>query len=239
MKKQNLIILLSLIFLLNINCTSKSKDAQTNIPKNNISVEKQITPDSFTFYIPLNYDKKEYSIKVVCEKDSIYTDISNITSNLSLPKAFYTILQENFGLATWLINNDYNSAFEIYKDFKFKRPDFVEYRKSKFREFSSKLLYVVDVDEDGYDDILLLNLQNSMRDNDVYAMFKGSKNGISYKENFFDKVAFYGWDKTGKYLITGVSDTRERIFSKNKIVSDKLVFIEKCTENVISDKFCW
>ncbi|MBO6185491.1 MAG: hypothetical protein J6O88_12510, partial [Chryseobacterium sp.] len=72
-----------------------------------------------------------------------------------------------------------------------------------------------------------------------YAMFKGSKNGISYKENFFDKVAFYGWDKTGKYLITGVSDTRERIFSKNKIVSDKLVFIEKCTENVISDKFCW
>ncbi|MBD3907210.1 hypothetical protein NAL32_21175 [Chryseobacterium sp. Ch-15] len=192
MKKQNLIILLSLIFLLNINCTSKSKDTQTNIPKNNISVEKQITPDSFTFYIPLNYDKKEYSIKVVCEKDSIYTDISSITSNLLLPKEFYSILQDNFGLANWVMHTDYKTAYEIYKDLKFKRPDLVEYKKSKFGEFSSKLLYIVDVDEDGYVDILLLDLQNSMRDNDVYVMFKGSKNGISYKDFSIKRLSMDG-----------------------------------------------
>jgi len=239
MKKQNLVMLLFLIFFVNINCTSKGKDAPTNLPTDHNAVEEQRTPDSFTFFIPLNYDKKEYSIKLVCEKDSIYTDISSITSDLSLPKEFYTILQDNFGLATWLINTDYKSAYGIYNDLKFKRPDFVDYNKSKFGEFSSKLLYVIDVDEDGYDDILLLDLQNSMRDNDVYVMFKGGKNGILYKEKFFDKVAFYGWDKTGKHLITGVSDTRERKLFKNKIVGDKLKTIDQCIEYAVSDKFCW
>lgn len=237
-KKTKLLILLSLMFFFNINCTNKVKDAQTNFSTDNISVEER-KPDFFTFYISLNYDNKEYSIKLVCEKDSTYTDISSITSNLSLPKEFYTILQENFGLATWLINTDYKSAYEMYKNLKFKRSDLVEYKKSKFKESSSKLLYVVDVDEDGYDDILLLDLQNSMWDNDVYVMFKGSKNGVLYKEKFFDKAAFYGWDKTEKYLITGVSDTRERKLIKNKIIQEKLFPIEKCTEYVVSGKSCW
>lgn len=239
MKKQNLVMLLFLIFFVNINCTSKGKDTPTNVPPDHKSVEKQTSQNSFIFYIPLNYDKKEYSIKLVCEKDSTYTDISSITSNLSLPKEFYNILQDNFGLATWLINTDYQSAYETYKGLKFQRSDFVEYKKSKLREFSSKLLYVIDADEDGYDDILLLDLQNSMRDNDVYVMFKGGKNGISYKEKFFDKVAFYGWDKTGKYLITGVSDTKERKLYKNKIVGDRLKAVDQCTEYAVSDQLCW
>jgi len=80
------------------------------------------------------------------------------------------------------------------------------YKRSYFRDFSARLFYIVDVD---YDDMLLLDLQNGMRDNNVYVMFKGGKNGISYLKEFFHKVAFYGWDKTAKYLITGVSDTKE------------------------------
>lgn len=237
MKTHNLILLFSVIFSININCSGK--DIHSDLPHRNSRIEKEKPSDSFTFYIPLNYDNKEYSIKLVCEKDSIYTDISGITSNLSLPKEFYTILKDNFGLATWLINTDYKSAYGTYKDLNFKRADFVEYKKSKFREFSSKLLYVVDVDGDGYDDLLLLDLQSSMQDNDVYAMFKGGKNGISFEKNFFNKAAFYGWDKTEKYLITGVSDTKERKLYKNKIVQGKLKTIDQCTEYAVSDKLCW
>lgn len=174
-------------------------------------------PDAFIVDTPFNYDGKRYNIQLLCEKDNGHTSISNITSNLSLPKEFYTILQDNFGLATWLINSDYKSAYENYKNLKFKRADFVEYKKNYISEFSSKLLYILDVDQDGYDDILLLNLQNSMQDNDVYTIFKGGKNGFSFEENFFNKAAFYGWDKTGKYLITGLSDTKERKLYKNKV----------------------
>lgn len=237
MKTHNLIILLSLIFSINFNCSSKDK--QTKSTTDNVSVEKQTIPDSFILHIPLRYNHKEYSIKIVCEKDSIYTNISNITSNLSLPKEFYTILQDNFGLADWLIDTDYKKAYAIYKDLKFQGVDFGEYKKSKVGEFSSKLLYIVDIDEDGYDDILLLDLQNSMGDNDVYAMFKGGENGISYKENFFNTVAFYGWDNTGKYLITGINDIREKKLFKNKIAEGKLMIIDQCIEYPESDKFCW
>jgi hypothetical protein len=240
MKTHHLIISLSLIFSININCSSK--DAHTNSPtynRNNISVEKKKSSDSFTFIIPLKYNNKEYSIQLVCERDGVDTNISSITSNLTLPKEFYKILQDNFGLATWLINSDYKSAYENYKKLKFKRADFVEYVKKYIREFSSKLLYISDVDQDGYDDILLLDLQNSMQDKDVYDMFKGGKNGISFEENFFDQAAFYGWDKTGKYLITGVSDTKERKLYKNKIVGGKLKTVDECTENATTDKLCW
>ncbi|KAB1231375.1 hypothetical protein [Chryseobacterium viscerum] len=196
-------------------------------------------PDSFIINTPFKYNGKNHNIQLLCEKDSFQTNISSITSNLTLPEEFYAILQDNFGLATWLINSDYQSAYEDYKNLKFKRTDFVEYEKNSGRKFSSKLLYISDVDQDGYDDILLLNLQSSTPDNDVYAMFKGGKNGISYKEKFFDKVAFYGWDKTGKYLITGVSDTKERKLYKNTIVGGQLKTVDQCTEYAVSDKFCW
>ncbi|WP_265132079.1 hypothetical protein [Chryseobacterium oranimense] len=237
MKAHNLIILLSLIFSININCSGK--EAHTNLPANNINVEKEKASDSFTFIIPLHYNNKEYSIQLLCEKDSVYTNVSSITSNLTLPKEFYTILQDNFNSSTGLINTDYESAYENYKNLKFKRTDFVEYEKKYVREFSSKLLYIFDVDQDGYEDILLLDLQNSMRDNDVYVMFKGGKNGISLEENFFNKAAFYGWDKTGKYLITGMSDAGERKLYKNQVVGGKLKRVDQCTEYAVSDKFCW
>ncbi|SHH05571.1 hypothetical protein SAMN05421866_1967 [Chryseobacterium oranimense] len=237
MKAHNLIILLPLIFSININCSGK--EAHTNLPANNINVEKERASDSFTFIIPLHYNNKEYSIQLLCEKDSVYTNVSSITSNLPLPKEFYTILQDNFNSSTGLINTDYESAYENYKNLKFKRTDFVEYEKKYVREFSSKLLYIFDVDQDGYEDILLLDLQNSMRDNDVYVMFKGGKNGISLEENFFNKAAFYGWDKTGKYLITGMSDAGERKLYKNQVVGDKLKRVDQCTEYAVSDKFCW
>lgn len=237
MKIHNLIISLSLIFSININCSGK--DAHTNPVTNNSRVEKEKQSDSFTFIIPLKYNNKEYSIQLVCKKDSAYANISSIISNLPLPKEFYTILEDNFGLATWLINSDYKSAYENYKNLKFKRADFVEYDKKYIRKFSSKLLYISDVDQDGYDDILLLNLQNSTPDNDAYAMFKGGKNRISYKAKFFDKAAFYGWGKTGKYLITGVSYTKERKLYKNTIVGGQLKTVDQCTEYAVSDKFCW
>lgn len=237
MKTHHIIVLLSLIFSTNINCSSK--DTHADLPANNIRVEKEKPSDSFTFSIPLNYNNKGYSIQVLCQRDSVYTNISSITSNLPLPKEFYAILQGNLDLATWLINSDYKSAYKNYKKMKFKRADFVEYDINYIREFSSKLLYVLDVDQDGHEDILLLDLQNSRRDNDVYTMFKGSKNGILFEENFFNKAAFYGWDKTGKYLITGVSDTRERKLYKNKIIRGKLKTIDKCVEYAVSNKVCW
>lgn len=237
MKTYHLIILFSLIFSVHTNCSGK--DAHTHLPANDSRIEQETPSDSFTFIIPVKYNNKEYSIQVLCERDGMNINISSITGNLPLPKEFYTILQDNFGLATELINPDYKSAYENYKNLKFRRADFVEYEKKYIRDFSSKLLYILDIDQDGYDDILLLNLQNSMQDNDVYALFKGSKNGISFEENFFDKTAFYGWDKTGKYVITGVSDTKERKLYKNKIVGGQLKTIDQCTEYAVSDQLCW
>lgn len=234
MKTHSLVIFLSLIFFININ--DACKEAHTHLPAN---IKKEKPSDSFTFIIPLSFNNKVYSIQLLCEKDSVYTNVSSITSNLSLPKEFYTILQDNFNSSTDLISSDYKSAYENYNKFKFKRTDFVEYEKKDIREFSSRLLYVLDVDQDGYEDILLLDLQNSVRDNDVYVMFKGGENGISLEANFFDKAAFYGWDKTGRYLITGVNDTGERKLYKNQIIGGKLKRVDQCTEYVGSAKFCW
>ncbi|MDP9962001.1 hypothetical protein [Chryseobacterium lathyri] len=60
-----------------------------------------------------------------------------------------------------------------------------------------------------------------------------------FVSDFFNQAAFYGWDKTGKYLITGVSDTKERKLYKNKIVGGNLKTVDQCTEYAVSDKFCW
>ena len=197
-------------------------------------------PDSFIVNTPFKYNGKEHNIQITCERSQNNSVmITKVTSDLLLPKNFHTILENDFSLRNFYFPDNYETAYKEYATNKFIGDWLAIYKRNYFRDFSPRLLYIVDVDDDGYDDLLLLDLQNSMRDNNVYVMFKGDKNGVSYKENFFDKVAFYGWDKTGKYLITGISDTRERKLYKNKIVRGKLKVVDQCTEYAVSDKFCW
>lgn len=197
-------------------------------------------PDSFIVNTPFKYNGKKYNIQLTCERSQNNSVmVTKVTSDLLLPKNFHTVLEDDFSLRNFYFPDNYDTAYKEYAANKFIGDWLAMYKRNHFRDFSPRLLYIVDVDDDGYDDILLLDLQNSMRDNNVYIMFKGGKNGISYKEKFFDKAAFYGWDKTGKYLITGVSDTKERKLYKNKIVGGKLKTIDRCTEYAVSDKLCW
>lgn len=192
----------------------------------------------FILNIPLNYSNKEYSIKVVCEKDSIYTDISNITSNLSLPKEFHSILQNNFGLANWVMHTDYKTAYGIYKDLKFQRTDFIEYKKASLKNFFLSF-YMFWMSMKMVMMIYYFSIFKTVCKIMTYMLCSKEAKREFHIKIFFDKPAFFGSDKTGKYLITGVSDSKKRTLYKNKIVKGKLISIDKCTENLMSDKLCW
>lgn len=197
-------------------------------------------PDSFMVNTPFKYNGKKYNIQLTCERSqSNSVMVTKVTSDLLLPKNFQDILENDFSIRNFYFPDNYDTAYKEYAANKFIGDWLAMYKKNHFRDFSSRLLYIVDVDDDSYDDILLLDLQSSMRDNDVYVMFKGGKKGISFEKNFFNKAAFYGWDTTGKYLITGVSDTKERKLYKNKIVQGKLKTVDQCKEYAVADKLCW
>lgn len=207
-------------------------------------------PSKYAVTIPLEVNKKKMDIRLLLSKSEELSRGKKYTiveieenTNSFLPKSAYECISGTIELQHWnVINNkSYYHAYDYYKNNGFKENDFVKKKKIIFGNGDYSFITITDVDNDGYEDLLILDLANSMRDNDVYQFYKWSEkqSKFIFIPNFFDKAAFYGWDKTGKYLITGVSDTRERKLYKNKIVRGKLKIVDTCTEYAVSDKFCW
>lgn len=197
--------------------------------------------NSFVLHIPVSYNRDSCTISIVCEryKDNS-VDVVDVSGTRLLPKEFYKVFHDNFGLGDEIMHSlDYDSAYNYYKKQDFIDTNFVSYQKESRKCFRSKSIYIIDIDHDGLDDVLLLNLQESMRDNNTYEMFKGTKDNIVYKRNFFQNRAFLGWDETKEYLITGVSDTKKRRLYKNRIKHTRLIVIDKCIEYAVSEEYCW
>lgn len=206
-------------------------------------------PSKYMVKVPLEFNKRSLDIRLQLSKSERllrgknYTiaEIEN-TDNI-LPKSAYKCIEGTIELQDWqtINNKSYSYTYDYYKKKDFKENDFVSKKKMIFRNENYNFITITDVDNDGYEDLLILDLSSSMKDNDMYQFYKWSeKEGkFIFIPNFFDKAAFYGWDKTGKYLITGVSDTKERKLYKNKITQGKLKTIDQCTEYAVSDKLCW
>lgn len=193
-------------------------------------------------FIPFNFNNKEYKIELTCEKSENNTvNITKVSSDFSsIPNNFYNLILEDFSIKNKLMEpNNFEKSFVYYKNKGFVERELVSYKKEYFKEFSENLIYIVDINKDGFDDILVQDSQNSMNDASFYKLYLGTKAGICEKNDFFKNRAFFGWDKIGKYIITGISNTRERNLIKNKISKTNLIPIGKCTENAISDKYCW
>lgn len=192
--------------------------------------------------IPFNYNSKEYKIELTCEKSDYNTvNITNATSNLSsIPNSFYTLLLDDFSIKNRLMEpENFEKSYQFYKKNGFVENELISYKKDDFRNFYENLMYIIDINDDGFDDILIIDSQNSMNDASVYKTFFGAKNSIALKNDFFKNDAFFGWDKTEKFIITGISDTNERRLTKNKIIRNSLVSVEKCTEDTVSEQQCW
>lgn len=207
-------------------------------------------PLQYVVTIPLEVNKKKMDIRLRLSKSKdlagrknyIIPEIQEDTNGF-LPKSAYECIEGTVELQHWQVINksSYYDTYDYYKNKDFKENDFVNKKKMIFRNEDYNFISVTDVDNDGYEDLLILDLASSMRDNDMYQFYKWSEkeNRFIFIPDFFDKAPFYGWDKTEKYLITGVSDTRERKLYKNTIVQGKLKTVDQCTEYAVSDKFCW
>lgn len=223
-------------------------------PPKKETVQKQIdtinVPSKYVVTIPLTVNKKKMDIRLLLSKSEYlsrgqkYTivEIEENTNNF-FPKSAYDCIVGSIELQHWnvIIKNSYYFTYDWYKNNGFKENDFVEKKKFIFGTGDYGFISIIDVDNDGYEDLLILDLSNSMRDNEVYQFYKWSQkqNKFIFRPDFFEKAAFFGWDKTGKYLITGISDTRERTLYKNKVVNGKLKVVDQCSEYAVSDKFCW
>lgn len=206
-------------------------------------------PSKYVVTIPLEINKKKIDIRLQLSKSEGLSKGKNYTiaeiedTNSFVPQSAYKCIEGTVELQHWqIINKDsYYDTYDYYKNKDFKENDFVSKKKMIFRNEDYNFISVTDVDNDGYEDLLILDLASSMRDNDMYQFYKWSEkeNRFIFMPDFFDKAPFYGWDKTGKYLITGVSDTKERTLYKNKIVGGQLKTVDQCTEYAVSDKPCW
>ncbi|SHE67899.1 hypothetical protein SAMN04488522_101896 [Pedobacter caeni] len=220
----------------------------------NQSVQKKVDtvniPSKYVVTIPLEINKKKIDIRLLLSKSEDLFRGKNYTiaeieedKNSFLPKSAYDCIEGTVELQHWQVlnSNSYYFAYDYYKNNKFKENDFVSKKKMIFGHADYNFITITDVDNDGYEDLLILDLANSMRDNEVHQFYKWSEkeSKLIFMPDFFDKTAFRGWDKTEKYLITGLSDTRERKLYKNKIVRGKLKVVDECTEYAVSDKFCW
>lgn len=214
------------------------------------SVDTLRPPSRYIVTVPLEVNKKKMNIRLQLSKSDFLSRGENYTvteidegANCPLPKSAYKCIVETIELMHWKIINrsSYYDTYDYYKNKDFKENDFVSKEKRIFHHGGAEFIMVTDVDNDGYEDLLILELGESMRDNDVYQFYRWSEREDKFKlmPDFFGKTAFYGWDKTEKYLITGISDTRERKLYKNKIVEGRLEAIEQCTEYAVSNKFCW
>lgn len=218
-----------------------------NIQKNSDTLN---LPSRYVVTIPLEINKKKIDIRLLLSKSETLLKGKNYTiaeiekdTNSILPKSAYECIEGTIELQDWqaINNKSYPYTYNYYKYKEFKENDFVSKKKMIFRNGDYNFITITDLDNDGYEDILILDLASSMKDNTMYQFYKWSeKEGkLIFVPDFFDKAAFYGWDKTGAYLITGVSDTKERKLYKNKIVKGKLKTVDQCTEYAVSDKLCW
>lgn len=226
-----------------ISASSKNQSIQKYVDTLSIPLQYVVT-------IPLEVNKKKMDIRLRLSKSEDLAGRKNYTiaeiqedTNGFLPKSAYECIEGTVELQHWQVINksSYYDTYDYYKNKDFKENDFVNKKKMIFRNEDYSFISVTDVDNDGYEDLLILDLASSMRDNDMYQFYKWSEkeNRLIFMPDFFDKAPFYGWDKTGKYLITGVSDTKERKLFKNKIAGDKLKTIDQCTEYAVSDQLCW
>lgn len=221
---------------------------------NNQNVQKHpdtlSIPSKYVVTIPLEINKKKLDIRMLFSKSESLSGGKHYTiaeiekdTNSLLPKSAYQCIEGTVELQHWQVinKNSYYNTYDYYKNKNFKENDFANKKKMIFRNADYNFITITDMDHDGFEDLLILDLASSMRDNDMYQFYKWSeKEGkFIFVPHFFDKAAFYGWDKTGKYLITGVSDTKERKLYKNKIVGGKLKTVDQCTEYAVSDKLCW
>ncbi|WP_153393794.1 hypothetical protein [Chryseobacterium vaccae] len=225
---------------------SPTPSKKQSTPKN---IDTLGVPLKYVVTIPLEANKKKIDIRLLLSRSEDllrgkhYT-IPEIEEGTSfLPKSAYECIEGTVEFQhSQVINyNSYYYTYNYYKNSGFIENDYIGYDKVDFRNGNLNFITVMDIDEDGYEDLLILDLASSMRDNDMYQFYRWSEkeSKFIFVPDFFDKAAFYGWDKTGKYLITGVSDTKERKLYKNKIVKGKLKTVDQCTEYAVSDKFCW
>lgn len=207
-------------------------------------------PSKYVVAIPLEINNKKMVIRMQFSKSENLSRGENYTiaeiekgTNSFLPKSAYECIKGTIELQDWqtINNKSYSYTYDYYKKKNFKENDFVTKKKMIFRNEDDNFITITDMDNDGYEDLLILDLSSSMKDNDMYQFYKWSEkeSKFIFVPDFFNKAAFYGWDKTEKYLITGVSDTKERKLYKNIVVQGKLKTIDQCTEYAVSDKFCW
>ncbi|WP_454880335.1 hypothetical protein [Sphingobacterium detergens] len=231
-----------------------SSENNSRITSNNESIQQYVDtlsiPSKYIVTVPLEFNNKKMEIRLRLIKSETLSRGKNYTipeieenANSYLPKSASDCILGTIDLQHWRIisKGSFYETYDYYKHKDFKENDFVGREKMIFHHGGFNFITITDVDLDGYEDLLILDLSESMRDNEVYQFYKWSReeNKFIFIPDFFNKSAFYGWDKTGKYLITGVSDTRERKLYKNKIVRGKLKIVEQCTEYAVSDKFCW
>lgn len=233
---------------------SKEIDGKIPTPSKKPSAPKHIDtlniPSQYIVTIPLEVNKKKIDIRLQLSKSEDFSGRKNYTiaeiqedTNNLLPKSAYECIEGTIELQHWqaINKNSYYDTYDYYKNKDFKENDFANRKKIIFRNTDYNFITITDMNNDGYEDLLILDLASSMRDNDMYQFYKWSEkeSKFIFVPDFFDKAAFYGWDKTGKYVITGVSDTKERKLYKNKIVGGKLKTIDQCTEYAVSDQLCW
>ncbi|ANH82689.1 hypothetical protein A8C56_18425 [Niabella ginsenosidivorans] len=180
----------------------------------------------------LNIRNKKHILRFEYRKnpDDASLVVTILNKDALFPESFYKKLEAYFELTPFLSSGAvYSEVYERCHAAGFIDNSQVSYVKEPYGHMTAKALYIYDIDNDGIPEILLADKEGSSADNNIYELYRLNKQtGRFVKADHFFKGAFYGWDQTKKYIITGMSDTQERHLVKNKIFNGALVPVKKC-----------
>lgn len=200
-------------------------------------------PAAFVMKWVVNIGSKKHTLKFEYRKnpDDSSLLVSALNKDPLFPESFYKTLEAYFELTPVLSSGAvYAEVYERSRGSNFTDNSQISYTKELYGRMTAKAIYIYDIDPDGVPEVLLADLEGSSADNNIYVLYRMNKrtNRFEKADHFFNG-AFYGWDKTRRYIITGKSDTQERHLVKNKIVSRALVPVKKCTASANRGNSCF
>ncbi|SDD18045.1 hypothetical protein [Niabella drilacis] len=242
---KRLIQLCSLVFLCFLFQKAPAGSTAGNITRRNApgAGRQDTLPSAFIQKWVLNLADKKCVLRFRYQKnpDDGSLVVTALNESTLFPGSFYKTLEAYFELTPFLSSGaDYSEVYERCDATGFTDNSHVSYTKERYGGMTAKALYIYDIDGDGVPEILLADKEGSSADNNIYALYRINKKTNRFvKADRFFNGAFFGWDKTRKYIITGVSDTRERRLVKNKIANRMLVPVKKCTVTASAGRVCF
>lgn len=215
------------IFQKGLSCSSFQQARNAGMTEKGIT---DTVPSVFEVKWILDINSEKHDIKFKFQKNSGDSSfvVAALNNDSLFPGTFYKMLETYFELTPFLSSDaTYSDTYLRYRSIGFIDNEHISYTRESYQDQTAKALYIYDIDNDGVPELLVLDKENSSAGNNVYQLYRKDRllNRFVEAKRFFNG-AFYGWDRTLKYIITGYHDKGERHLIKNKVIGHTLVAVD-------------